>query len=43
MLEDGSLVDLAPTLLHLMGLEIPQEMTGRNLIEIDDAARDAAA
>lgn len=43
MLEGGSLVDLAPTLLHLMGLEIPQEMTGRNLIEIDDAARDAAA
>jgi 2,3-bisphosphoglycerate-independent phosphoglycerate mutase len=28
-LRDGRLADLAPTLLHLMGLELPPEMTGR--------------
>jgi 2,3-bisphosphoglycerate-independent phosphoglycerate mutase len=27
----GSLADIAPTLLHLMGLPAPAEMTGRNL------------
>jgi len=31
-LNAGRLADLAPTLLHLMGLEQPVEMTGRNLI-----------
>ena len=31
-LHDGRLADLAPTLLHLMGLEKPQEMTGQSLI-----------
>ena len=31
-LNDGRLADLAPTLLHLMGLEKPQEMTGQSLI-----------
>ena len=31
-LEDGKLADLAPTLLELMGLEKPVEMTGRSLI-----------
>ena len=31
-LHDGRLADLAPTLLHLMGLEQPAEMTGVNLI-----------
>ena len=31
-LADGRLSDLAPTLLDLMGLEAPQEMTGRSLI-----------
>lgn len=30
--EDGRLADLAPTLLGLMGLPIPEEMTGRSLI-----------
>ena len=31
--EDGILADLAPTLLTLMGLEIPKEMTGKSLIK----------
>jgi 2,3-bisphosphoglycerate-independent phosphoglycerate mutase len=31
-LADGRLADLAPTLLALMGLETPPEMTGRSLI-----------
>lgn len=31
-LNAGRLADLAPTLLHLMGLDTPPEMTGRNLI-----------
>ncbi|MFD2739636.1 2,3-bisphosphoglycerate-independent phosphoglycerate mutase [Sulfitobacter aestuarii] len=31
-LRDGRLADLAPTLLHLMGLEQPGEMTGRCLL-----------
>jgi len=30
--QDGSLRDIAPTMLSLMGLEIPEEMTGRTLI-----------
>lgn len=29
--EGGRLADLAPTLLHMMGLEVPPEMTGRSL------------
>jgi 2,3-bisphosphoglycerate-independent phosphoglycerate mutase len=32
-LRNGRLGDLAPTLLGLMGLELPPEMTGRSLIE----------
>jgi 2,3-bisphosphoglycerate-independent phosphoglycerate mutase len=31
-LHDGTLADIAPTLLHLMNLPQPAEMTGRNLI-----------
>lgn len=31
-LKDGKLADLAPTLLELMGLEKPEEMTGSSLI-----------
>jgi 2,3-bisphosphoglycerate-independent phosphoglycerate mutase len=31
-LENGILADVAPTLLADMGLEIPKEMTGKNLI-----------
>ena len=32
-LRDGRLADLAPTVLELMGLDQPEEMTGRSLIE----------
>ena len=32
-LKDGILADVAPTLLTLMGLEIPREMTGKVLLE----------
>lgn len=31
-LENGILADVAPTLLTVMGLEVPKEMTGKNLI-----------
>lgn len=34
-LSSGVLADLAPTLLHLMNLEQPEEMTGRNLVEFN--------
>ncbi|GHO43617.1 2,3-bisphosphoglycerate-independent phosphoglycerate mutase [Ktedonospora formicarum] len=31
---DGILADVAPTLLHIMGLAQPQEMSGRSLVKI---------
>ena len=31
--EDGILADVAPSILHIMGLEQPEEMTGKNLIK----------
>ena len=31
---DGNLSDVAPSLLALMGLEQPEEMTGHSLVEI---------
>ncbi|MGE4288512.1 MAG: 2,3-bisphosphoglycerate-independent phosphoglycerate mutase [Salinivirgaceae bacterium] len=31
--ENGILADVAPTLLHLMGVEIPKEMTGKVLVK----------
>ncbi len=34
--DGGSLADLAPTMLHLMGLPQPKEMTGRNLITLSE-------
>jgi 2,3-bisphosphoglycerate-independent phosphoglycerate mutase len=32
-LEDGGLSDIAPTILHLMNIEKPAEMTGKNLVK----------
>lgn len=32
-LENGRLADVAPSILHLMGLEQPADMTGKNLIQ----------
>ena len=31
--DGGKLADIAPTLLDLMGLEIPAEMTGHSLVK----------
>ena len=31
--KDGVLADVAPSILHIMGLEQPKEMTGNCLIE----------
>ncbi len=39
---DGKLGDLAPTLLPLLGLEVPAAMTGRNLLERTSAQTSAA-
>ena len=33
MLPSGILADIAPTILNLLGLQIPTQMTGRNLLE----------
>jgi 2,3-bisphosphoglycerate-independent phosphoglycerate mutase len=35
VINNGSLSDIAPTLLYLMGLEIPKEMTGSPLLHLD--------
>ncbi len=42
-LKNGRLADLAPSILSLMNLPLPTEMTGRSLIEMAAAASDAAA
>lgn len=34
--ETGSLCDIAPTMLDLMGLEIPNEMRGHSLVTLDE-------
>ena len=31
--DDGALKDVAPTLLHLMGIAQPAEMSGHNLVQ----------
>ena len=33
IVHDGTLADLAPTVLNLMKLKVPSEMTGKNLVE----------
>lgn len=39
----GALCDIAPTLLYLMGLQQPGEMTGRPLLSLSDVAAQAVA
>lgn len=34
---DGALSDLAPTLLHMMGVAQPSEMTGKNIVDFTSA------
>lgn len=41
--DTGSLSDIAPTLLRIMGLPQPTEMTGRALIEFDTGDEEAVA
>jgi 2,3-bisphosphoglycerate-independent phosphoglycerate mutase len=31
-ISDGILADVAPSILNLMGISVPAEMTGKNLI-----------
>ncbi len=33
--QDGSLADVGPTMLEMMGLDQPEEMTGRSLLQLD--------
>lgn len=33
---DGILADLAPTMLHLLGIELPPEMTGKTLLKAEE-------
>lgn len=40
---DGCLSDVAPTMLALMGLAQPADMTGRPLLRLDSGSRDQAA
>lgn len=40
-LRDGRLADIAPTMLYLMDIDQPEEMTGKNLIEPAGARRAA--
>jgi 2,3-bisphosphoglycerate-independent phosphoglycerate mutase len=40
-LHDGTLADLAPTVLALMGLEVPEEMSGHSLIDSSNEASEA--
>jgi 2,3-bisphosphoglycerate-independent phosphoglycerate mutase len=35
LMEDGSLSDVVPSMIHIMGLQPPMEMTGRSLIQLE--------
>jgi 2,3-bisphosphoglycerate-independent phosphoglycerate mutase len=35
MKEGGSLRDIAPTMMNLLGLAQPEEMTGQSLLELE--------
>jgi 2,3-bisphosphoglycerate-independent phosphoglycerate mutase len=32
-MQDGRLADIAPTMLYMMGIDVPEEMTGKNLLK----------
>ena len=34
--EDGRLADIAPTILHILGIAQPEEMTGRSIIQLSE-------
>ncbi|MDG1841353.1 MAG: 2,3-bisphosphoglycerate-independent phosphoglycerate mutase [Crocinitomicaceae bacterium] len=34
-LKDGVLADIAPTILHLLNIKIPKEMSGKNLVKVN--------
>jgi 2,3-bisphosphoglycerate-independent phosphoglycerate mutase len=36
-ISDGSLADVAPTILDLMGIPLPREMTGHSILRADAA------
>ncbi len=40
--ENGTLIDVAPTVLELLGVEVPDPMEGRNLLVSADAVEDVA-
>lgn len=42
-LENGTLADVAPTLLAFMGQDIPEEMTGRSLARVKKSSQDERA
>ncbi|WP_417451184.1 2,3-bisphosphoglycerate-independent phosphoglycerate mutase [Kordiimonas sp.] len=42
-IKDGRLADVAPTMLDLLGIEQPAEMTGHSLLERDEAIKAAGA
>lgn len=42
LVSNGCLSDIAPTMLSLMGLEQPREMTGRTLVKLFDRAQNVA-
>jgi len=43
LLNQGALSDIAPTMLDLMGLDQPSEMTGRSLVDHDHEGEEEAA
>ena len=36
MREGGRLSDIAPTMLYLLGMEVPKEMTGKSIVTLDE-------
>ena len=36
MRADGRLSDIAPTMLYLLGMQAPEQMTGKSIITLDE-------